>query len=583
MSFNTSNIQSDTYIANIEISAPKHNVGAVELTEASGELNINALAINTDVLNTDYLVSTISITTPLIVGDIGYPITVQNLKTVSLNSGAGTANQVLALDSSLDLVWKDDANTPQGLESVLTVSNDANNLGITNLQSLTVSSGAGSAGQVLTLDSSLNLVWKDGTAPIPNIFDVLTSGDNAGALSITNLNNCEAQILTTSQNGKNWSLNTNPLTQNLDVLTTGTGLINLSSNSMITTGQISAGLLIGKKPSYDYWVSPNGNNLDAVNNGGSLENPFLTIGACLNYVEGLTAVDNVYRTIHILNGSYSENLTINYKVYLQGEAITGQSASVGCSLNGNINVVITTNGTDMFNNGVFIQNLLISGKVENNSSANQMLTLENVYIYTPNDASGQGLLHAPTSTNSRLKLWNCQIISGGNTGISPLIEVSSVGQVSMNYCNLSAKGVQNCLLFSSSATCDSINNCKFENSNSATISAKAVVQITANVSGTYTFSNCAFVYSSSASKSANQNASGILNQNSSGNNTIISLYNSFFLAGTTRVDNYAIQDLNHATATQMVCLYFMSNALPNNAFAIHANNNVNKFQLEVVS
>ena len=133
------------------------------------------------------------------------------------------------------------------------------------------------------------------------------------------------------------------------------------------------------------------------------------------------------------------------------------------------------------------------------------------------------------------------------------------------------------------ATCDSINNCKFENSNSAGLTAQPIVKITANVSGTYTFSNCAFVYSNASDKTANPNASGILNQNTSGNNTILSLYNTFILAGTNTSNNYAIQDINHASPTQMICLYFMSGATPNLAFAIHGTNNQNKFQLTVVS
>ncbi len=585
MSFNTSNIQSDTYTATVSVSAPTHNVGVCTLS-ADVDNNLvltNAPEFQADLLRSDYVVSTVSVTTPLIVGDVGFPVTVQNLKTVTLNSGAGTVGQVLALDSALDLVWADDANTPQGLASVLATSNDADAGAITNLAVLGLTSGAGTAGQVLALDSSLNLVWKDDAISVtPPISAVLTAGDDAGALSITNLNNCQSQIFTTTQNGINWTLNTNPSTQNLDVLTTGSGLINLGSNSMTTSGQVSAGLLIGKKPSYDYWVSPNGNNIDAINNGGSLENPFQTITACLSYVEGLTQIDNIYRTIHVLNGNYNEDLQIDTKVYLKGNGVTGQSASVGCVISGNINVLVASNPTDMFNNGVYISGFLISGKVTNNSTVPAILSLENCYIYTADDASGQGLVHQPTSSDSRLKLWNTQVISGGKNGISPLIEVSSVGQVSMNYCNVSAKGNQNCLLLSGTATCDSINLCKFECS-SPSASVQAIAKITANVSGTYTFSNCGFIYSSATSKSANQNASGILNQNSTGNNTVITLYNTFLLAGTTRNDNFAVQDLNHTSPTQMICLYGNSGASPNNAFAIHGTNNTNKFQFEIVS
>jgi hypothetical protein len=212
-----------------------------------------------------------------------------------------------------------------------------------------------------------------------------------------------------------------------------------------------------------------------------------------------------------------------------------------------------------------------------------MLCLENCYIYSPDDSFGQALTHNPSSTDSRLRLWNCQFISGGSSGTSPLMEIASKGQVNMQYCYLSAKGVQNVLMFSGTATCDTIANCKFENGNSAGLTAKAVCEITANSSATYTFAQCAFVYTSNADKSANPNASGIRNINTSGNNTIISLYNSFFLNGTDKNSNYAIQDFNRGTLIQMICLFYMSNALPNTAFRIHGTNNTNKFQLEIVS
>jgi hypothetical protein len=153
----------------------------------------------------------------------------------------------------------------------------------------------------------------------------------------------------------------------------------------------------------------------------------------------------------------------------------------------------------------------------------------------------------------------------------------------MNYVYIGAKGNQTCLLMTTTATCDSINNCKFENTNSAGLTAQPIVKITANVSGTYTFTNCAFVYTNASVKTANPNASGILNHNTSGNNTILALYNTFILSGTDTINNYAIQDINFGGPRSMICLYFMSSATPNLAFAIHGVLNTTKFQMVAVS
>lgn len=581
MSFNTSNIQADTFTGVVSVTAPKHVVGTVELTQ-DGD-NLSVIGVNSEIVNTDDVVAAVSVSTPLLTSPELFPMTVENLQTISLTSGAGTAGQVLALDSSLNLVWVDDANTPQGLESVLTTSNDAGGLEITNLLKLTPVSGVGTVGQVLSCDASGNLDWVTLAKPaVPTLSEVLLAGDDGDGNDILNVGQVEAVSLKLTDTTE-WNLVPNPANNNLELSSVQSGYLDLVSTSLVTTGQIMSSLLIGKKPSYDYWVSPNGSNSDAVSNGGSLENPFQTIAACLNYCETLTASDNQYRYIHILGGTYNESLTISKKVYLQGEATTSQSASVGCQINGNITVQVNANGSDMFNNGVHLSGLLVNGTITNQSGENHMLILENVYIYTPNDVDGRGLYHNPSSVNSRLKLWNCQIISGGSSGLLPLLESTSVGQISMNYCYLSAKGNQNCLLLSQTATCDSINNCKFESATNATITAQGICKITSVVSGTYTFSNCAFVYTNPSNKSASAVASGILNQNLSGNNTIIALYNTFLLTGTDVNNNYAIQDVNHGSPSQCIVLYYMNGATPSTAFAIKGNNNQTKFQLQVCS
>lgn len=591
MSFNTSNIQSDTLTAVVSLSAPKHVVGTVELTEDAGALNVNALSINTDLLNTDYVVSTVSVTTPLLVGDVGFPVTVQNLKTVTLESGAGTVGQVLALDSSLDLVWANDANTPQGLESVLTTSNDANDLGITNLKSLTVTSGAGTNGQVLALNSSLDLVWKDDANTPQNLQEVLTEGNDANNQSLNNVNNVQAQSLQVlnSSLSNSYTLSYNSSDESLNIATSlgADGSIRITNPDLAI---ISSSFITGARflqsqirTPYDVWVSPDGDDALPTVYQSSPLTPFKTIQGAINYCQSLTASDNLYRYIHVQGGNYTENLLISKKIYIQGEAQTSLSSSVGCCINGTVTIAVNANGGDMFNNQVTLSGLLINGLVKNSSTVNHMLCLENCYIYSPDDSVGQGLTHNPSSTDSRLKLWNCQIISGGSSGTSPLVEIGSKGQVNMQYCYLSAKGVQNVLMFSGTANCDNVTNCKLENSNSAGLTAKAVCEISANSSATYTFSNCAFIYSNTSDKTANPNASGIRNINTSGNNTIISLYNTFILNGTNTSNNYAIQDFNHSTPTQMICLYYMSGAIPNLAFAIHGNNNQNKYQLQIVS
>jgi hypothetical protein len=208
------------------------------------------------------------------------------------------------------------------------------------------------------------------------------------------------------------------------------------------------------------------------------------------------------------------------------------------------------------------------------------LNIDNSYIYSKNDASGRCIYFNPSAPSSRLRLYNSNFVSGGTSGADPLIEITSTSLVNMYSCQFTAKGIQNCLLFSGTATCDGIYNSRFECS-STSGSVAPLVAVTATVTGTYSFVNTGFVYSSTADKSGNPNASGIWSS-SVGNNRIIVLYCSFFLLGTTTA-NYAVQDTYFGTAYAMACLYYMNGASLNNAFSIHAVQNVNKFQLQVVS
>jgi hypothetical protein len=258
------------------------------------------------------------------------------------------------------------------------------------------------------------------------------------------------------------------------------------------------------------------------------------------------------------------------------------SSSVGCVISGSITINVNSGGNDMFNNCVNISGFLIGSLVSFVSESSSILNIENCYIYADDNSSGRGLyFNAGLAENSRLRITNTIILSGGSSGTSPLVECATVGQVIMNNCYFSAKGVQTVLRLSGTCTCDTINNVKFESGNSSA-NVPPIVLIEATVNGTYTFTNCGFIYTSSTNKSSNIQASGILSNAFSSVNRIVVLYCSFFLSGTTS-SNFAIQDGANGTPSQMITLYYQNNATLGNAHAIRGSNNVNKFQLQSVS
>lgn len=353
---------------------------------------------------------------------------------------------------------------------------------------------------------------------------------------------------------------------------------NVDASGNVNANNIYCNKLLSTYQSiYIYYVSPNG---DDVNGSGSINNPYQTIQKAVDVATALTIADNTYRFVMVQAGSYNENLNITSKINIIGLGTSPFSSSVGCEIGGSININVSQNGSDMFNNCVNISGFLIGSLVSFNSSANSILNIENCYLYSDDNTSGRALYFNPTSNNSRLRLTNTLIVSGGSQGTDPLVEITKESLVTINNVLMNSKGIQNVMMFSGTATCDTINNCKFVSDVNSAL-APEIVAITSTNSGTYTFTNCGFLYGSSINKTS-PSSSGIRSSTTAGNPRIVILYCSFFLLGTT-IQQYAVLDANHSTNKQIICLYYMNGASPSNAFAINANNNQNKFQLQVVS
>ena len=577
MSFNTSNISCDTVYGTTSVSAPLHLVDGFPLTNNAGVLklgdvdNASVSCLNLTVsaqLNAPLVViDTVSTGELLPSGGVGSSILVDgflnlqnnglyNVNTLSVGYGAtGSAGQVLSVGATGSLLWKNDAVADVSQWSTYTAVSDvtipdANALNFGTQASL-MSDGVGSL--VTTAQVAAGYLYS--TAGLGCAEDLYNLG-NTCQLCRTDLTNLDVLLITKDANT----------------------IVSQTGASVSGLGTLACSKLLPTfKSANVYFVATNGNDSTGT---GCVENPWASITHALSVCEALTTVDNLYRYIYVLAGVYTEDITIRKKVNLVGLGSSPFSSGVGCQLNGVIYVTIDANGTDIFNNACCISGLLLTGSLQFTSTANSVLNLDNMYIYSA-DLSGRALYFNPSCTNSRLRITNSQISTSGTTGTNPLIEVTKIGQVIMNNCICTAKNNQNVLTFSGTSTCDTINNCKFE-SDVVSSTAAAIVSITSTNSGTYTFTNCGFVYADTTSKAASPVSCGICCSAGSGNPRIVALYCSFFLLGTTSA-NYAIQDINYGTGTAMACLYYMNGGSLTNAFAIHAVLNTNKFQLNVVS
>jgi hypothetical protein len=185
----------------------------------------------------------------------------------------------------------------------------------------------------------------------------------------------------------------------------------------------------------------------------------------------------------------------------------------------------------------------------------------------------------PGATDGRLWLFNSRIINQSTTGLNPVIEITN-GMIKMGQCIVSGSGAQNILKLSGTSRIDSVVLCSFTSATTST-TAPAIVEC-ASTGALLTFSQCAFIYTSSANKSSSSTSSGILLSSPTIQPTLIVTYNSFFLTGTTGA-NYAIQDANIGNARQAIILFFSNNAALANASAINGTPGVSKFSLQAVA
>lgn len=474
------------------------------------------------------------------------------------------------------------------------------------------SSGAfGTAGQVLKKsDDNSGIEWlPDAIGTTPSLSEVLAVGSDANHQSITNVSNLStdklsivspddsniAEFTTSNSNGQ---INLNKAFESSNYIQSREGIsvynddgytfeADQSSNTVSSSrnanlsgfGSVSAYQFNPTyKPERTLWVSANNTNASP---SGSYENPYATIQNAIDYAESV--YDNTYWYINVIAGSYA-GFTVSKKVFIKGCASSNpDSASVGCQINsGSIVISVDSNDGDMFNNQVNISNFLIAGvEIECNSgnTARSVLVLTDCYLYQDSGSSGRMIYYNPVATDGRLWLFNCRIVNQSTTGLNPVIEITK-GMLKMGQCIVSGSGAQNILKLSGTSRIDSVVQCSFTSVTSST-TAPAIVECASNGS-VLTFSQCAFIYSSSANKSSSSTSSGILLSSASVQPTLIVSYNSFFLTGTSMNNNFAIQDANFGNARQAIILYFSNNANLQNAFQIRGSAGVSKFSLTAV-
>jgi hypothetical protein len=500
-------------------------------------------------------------------------------------NSVGTVGQVLTSNASNEIAWATlPAPTAQSLSDVLLTGNsagatsiDMNTQNITNVSSITSTATGDITTSTLNtkvlnntrsfgIDCNTELRMKGNTLVLADgvegmsVFQSNSSGTSALSLYGGGIQLNKNSYFTLANNSGDNILNCNPANNSL-----------ISSTNATLSGFASInGIVPQYIPAQEYWVSKSG--LDT--NIGSILNPFLTIGKALEVVETFT--DGLPRVINVLQGSYTQDLTITKsRVSILGQNPSGNRADTGCSINGTLLIACTGDNTDMNNNNIYISNLQINGSITNTSSTKNRLSLANCYIY-----GNSQLIYMNNSNDYRFFMNNCTLSNESTIATNEMLLFSGSGMVSITNCQLTQKGLGNVVHFNGSSRVDTFAQ-NILTSDSTSVDAQAILKITS--SNTKAIGNCAFIYSSSSPKSTvtPKFSCGILMNTPSSSYTGLSLWNNVFsLAGTTGTNtDFAVNAVNANSSV----IYFGNNASVLNTNAHNIVGNLNSTKIPFTS
>jgi hypothetical protein len=188
---------------------------------------------------------------------------------------------------------------------------------------------------------------------------------------------------------------------------------------------------------YEYYVSKDGN--DSTGNG-SIENPYLTIGAAITAVNN--ELDTVPVVINISPGQYNENLTIiKPNIGLKG-SIVGSTKTT--RINGRVTINPRSSDGGVYANYYTFENLFIVSSsthvMEYTGSHTGYLYLRECTLYT-SSSDVKGLVFTNT-TSARVNIFNCIInIATGANSNAVYTEAGSDIIGSFNNCNIYGRTV----------------------------------------------------------------------------------------------------------------------------------------------
>jgi hypothetical protein len=314
---------------------------------------------------------------------------------------------------------------------------------------------------------------------------ILQNDTNSSLIETDNINN-----LTITED--NIKLNGSVSINNLYKLPTaspasnGNYVLN-SNNNVLSFNQVSSSIT---QFQYNFYVSTSGNDA----NNGSISSPYKTISACMNYVNTLSADQNV--SINLASGTYSEAVLINKS----GVSIIG-SSSIGCVINGDVGINTTQNSS--FYSIVEISNVQINGQISilNATVYTNSTVLSNV-VCAP--ASGFNCLSANSTGGGLLAditIKNSSVLYANNDTIAINLINASLSMIGSQITNnpTLANTIENFIKANGSSRVNLFGSSLIQSSNSASVKALIDVANTSNATSSSTVNNCLLQFTASTS------------------------------------------------------------------------------------
>lgn len=329
------------------------------------------------------------------------------------------------------------------------------------------------------------------TLEIDDISNITITDPNIKLAGVVNVNDLYTLPITSPASG-NYILNSN------------NGALSFTTYTPTSVSQFE----------YNFYVSTSGND----SNDGSISSPYKTIGACMTFVNTLSA--DIFKSINLASGTYAENVSITKS----GIALIGTNA-ITTIISGDITVNTTQNSS--FYAVTVLENIQVNGSISQTNATvyNNTLAINKLISISPPTKNNLILL-----TSGLGQLADCTLndsviyVNNDTTGI--IVNNSALFMFSTQVQNnpVLPNTTQNYISVLGAGRLNMTRNCLLENkSNSSAVKALIDIGNTSNAISSTSINNSNFIFTASTSTTTG----AIINFSNTANSNVVNFYNNY--------------------------------------------------------